>query len=531
MPQRVWKIADRKYPDLFDQLLFNRGLEKKEDIKKFFNPSISDYSKELKIANIEIAQKRIFKAIDNQELVVVFGDYDIDGICASTILYKALTSIGVKVMPYIPHREREGYGLNEVGLEFARDSGASVVITVDNGIVAIKQAKFAKELGLDLIITDHHLPLETLPDAYTIVHSTKMCGAGVAWCLTHEIIKEDLALDLLQFVGIATIGDLIPLIGLGRAFVYEGLKSLRKSKNLGLNALANSCGLDLKSVGTFDIGHGLGPRLNAIGRLEHAIDALRLLCTSDPVRARKLADLLCNTNIKRQQLTEVAINEVGMLIQKDSTKKIHIIDSTEWPSGIIGLIAARVCEQFSVPAIAMSVGESFSKGSARSVDRVNIVDVIRQCADILVDVGGHKGAAGFSIKNEKIPEFKKRLEKIVDGMEFNQEKVLEIEVEVSVKELNKKLAKQLDDFAPFGFGNPQPLLMSSNFQISEIRTLKEGKHLKFKASGIDVISFNMGEWINILKEGSFVDLAYYLEINKFNGSENLQLKVRDIKLR
>lgn len=530
MPDRIWKIADRKCPDLFDQLLFNRGLEKDQDIKKFFNPSISDYSQELKIANIEIAQKRISKAIENQELIVVFGDYDIDGICASTILYKALTSIGAKVLPYIPHRDKEGYGLNKVGLEFARDSGATVVITVDNGIVALEQAKFAKEIGLDLIITDHHLPLETLPDAYTIVHSTKMCGAGVAWCLVKEIIKKDLADDLLQFVCIATIGDLIPLVGLGRAFVYEGLKSLRKSKNLGLNALANSCGLDLKVAGTFEIGHGLGPRLNAIGRLEHAIDALRLLCTSDPSRARKLADLLCNTNIRRQQLTEVAINEVGMLIQKDSTKKIHIIDSSEWPSGIIGLIAARVCEQYSVPAIAMSVGESFAKGSARSVDGVNIVEVIRQCSDILVDVGGHKGAAGFSIKNEKIPEFKKRLEKIVNGMVFNQERVIEIEAEVPAKDLSKKLAKQLDDFAPFGFGNPQPLFATRNMQISDMRTLKEGKHLKFKADGIDAIAFNMGDMSNILKDNQLVNVAYYLEINRFNGNETLQLKVKDIKL-
>lgn len=530
MPQRVWKIADRKYSDLFDQLLFNRGLEKKTEIDKFFNPAISDFKKELKIPNIDIAQKRIFKAIENQELIVVFGDYDIDGICASAILYKGLTSIGAKVLPYIPHRDKEGYGLNKVGLEFARDSGAAVVITVDNGIVALEQAKYAKELGLDLIITDHHLPLETLPEAYTIVHSTKMCGAGVAWCLSKDIINKDLLEDLLQFVCIATIGDLIPLVGLGRAFVYEGLKHLRRSKNLGLNALANSCGLDLKSAGTFDIGHGLGPRLNAIGRLEHAIDALRLLCTSDPTRARELADLLCNTNIRRQQLTEVAINEVGMLIQKDSNKKIHIIDSKEWPSGIIGLIAARVCEQYSVPAIAMSVGDSFAKGSARSVDGVNIVEVIRQCSDILVDVGGHKGAAGFSIKNEKIPEFKKRLEKIVEGMEFNQDKVLEIEVEVTIKELTKKIAKQLDDFAPFGFGNPQPLFATKNMKISDIRTLKEGKHLKFKADGIDSIAFGMGEMSNILREGQLVDIAFYLEINKFNGNETLQLKVRDIKI-
>lgn len=536
MPQRFWKIAEREHSDLIKQLLFNRGLKEKQEIEKFFKPQIKDYKQDLDITNIDKAQKRILEAIKKQELIVVFGDYDIDGICASTILYKALTSIGAKVLPYIPHRDKEGYGLNKTGLEFARDSGAVVVITVDNGIVALEQAKYAKDIGLELIITDHHLPLETLPDAFTIVHSTKMCGAGVAWCLINEVIKKDLSEDLLQFVCIATIGDLIPLTGLGRAFVFEGLKSLWKSKNLGLNALANCTNLDLSSMGTYELGHILGPRLNAIGRLEHAIDALRLLCTSDPARARKLAELLCDTNTRRRELTEIAINDVGMLIQKDSSKKIHIVDSKDWPSGIIGLIAARVCEQYSVPAIAMSVGESFSKGSARSVDGINIVDVIRECSDILIDVGGHKGAAGFSISNDKIPEFKKRLEKIIDGMEFNQEKVLEmskallqIEAEVPIRDLTKSLVKEIEKFSPFGFGNPQPLLVSKNVKISDLRTLKEGKHLKFRVDGIDAIAFGMGEMSSLISNRQLIDIAYYLEINKFNGQELLQLKIKDLK--
>lgn len=528
---KIWKIADKISDDLVKQLLVNRGLKTKTEIEKFFNPKLLDYEKDLNIPGIEKTHQRIKKAIKSSELIIVFGDYDIDGICASTILYKALTSIGAKVLPYIPHREKEGYGLNKLGLDFAKQKEAGLVITVDNGIVALEQAKYAKSLGLDLIITDHHLPLDSLPEAYEIIHSTKMCGAAVAWCLIRELVKKELSDDLLQFAAIATVGDLIPLVDLGRAFVVEGLKSLQNSNNPGLNALASCCSVSLKEVGTYEIGHILGPRLNAIGRLEHALDALRLLCTNDRIKARKLADLLCDMNIRRQQLTEVAINDAGMLISQSGNGKIHIVDSREWPAGIIGLVAARICEQYSVPAIALSVGDSFAKGSARSVNGLNIVEVIRECSDILIDVGGHKGAAGFSILNEKIPEFKDRLEKIIDKHEFNQEKVLEIEAVLEKKELSKKLVNEIEKFAPFGFGNPQPLLMSSNFQISEIRTLKEGKHLKFKASGIDAIAFNMGEWGNILKEGNFVDLVYYLEINKFNGSENLQLKVRDIKLR
>lgn len=529
MSARIWKLLPQKSSDLITQLLINRGIAQSQ-LEKFFNPQIADFEKEIKIPNVKLVQDRISRAIKMGELIVVFGDYDIDGICASAVLYKALSELGAKVLPYIPHRDKEGYGLNKVGLEFARDSGASVVITVDNGIVALEQARFAKELGLDLIITDHHLPSDSLPDAFAIVHSTKMCGAAVAWCLIQELVMPKSRKDLLQFVAIATVGDLIPLTGLGRAFVTEGLKSLRKSDNIGLLELAMCSNIALSEVGTYGIGHVLGPRINAIGRLEHAIDALRLLCTKDIKKARKLAQLLCDTNIKRQQLTEVAVNEAGMLVSQGSSKKIHIIDSKDWPAGIIGLIAARICEQYSVPAIALSVGESFSKGSARSVNGVNIIEVIRECSDILVDVGGHKGAAGFSIANDKIPEFKKRLEKAVEKLEFNQEHVLEIEAEVEIKDLTKNRVAEIERLEPFGFGNPQPLLMTKNMRLSDIRTLKDGKHLKFKAEGFDAIAFGIGDRATLLKNGQLVDLAYHLEINKFNGNETLQLKVKDINI-
>ncbi len=528
---KVWKILPQYSDDLITQLLHNRGLDSKIKIEKFFNPKLAEYDSLLKIPGISVAQKRINKAIEKQELIVVYGDYDVDGVCASAILYKGLTSIGAKVLPYIPHRDKEGYGLSKVGLEFARDSGASLVITVDNGIVALEQAKFAKEIGLDLIITDHHLPLATLPVATAIVHSTLMCGGGVAWCLIRDLISESLAKELMQFVAIATIGDLIPLTGLGRVFAIEGIKQIRKTTNLGIVSLLNECSIELSTIGSYEIGHMLIPRLNAIGRLEHAIDALRLLCTKDPVKAKSLAKLLCETNLRRQELTSSAVEEAKILVKKNNGKKIHIVGSQNWSSGIIGLVASRITEEYSRPTIALSIGETQAKGSARSLNGINIVETIRKTSDILVDVGGHSGAAGFTIVNEKIEEFKKRLEDLMDGVVEEETQLLEIEAEVESSKLTKSLAKEIDKFEPFGFGNLKPLFATKAMKISDIRTVgAEGKHLKFKANGIDAIAFGFGNLKELISSGTIADIAYFLEINRYRGYETLQLKVKDINI-
>ncbi len=521
-----WKILPKKSDDLATQLLIHRGIETRRQKEQFFNPKIADFSKELRILGIDKSIKRIFEAIEKNELIVVFGDYDVDGICASAILYKALTSLGAKVLPYIPHREKEGYGLSKLGLEFAKDSGATLVITVDNGIVAFEQAKFAKELELDLIITDHHLAQKDLPDVFAIVHSTKMCGAAVAWCLIKDVVSKKLSQELLQFVAIATVCDMLPLIELGRAFVFEGLKVLNRTDNIGLLALINESGINPGQIGSYEIGHILGPRLNAIGRLDHAIDALRLLCTKDPIKAKKLAKLLCEANTTRQQMTLLAIDQAKSLVIKEN--KIHILYSKEWSSGIIGLIAGRVTEEYFCPTIAISVGEEISKGSARSIDGINIVEVIRQCSDILIDVGGHPGAAGFSIKTEYIEIFKNRLNRYIKDLPAQSEKALEIEAQVYSKQLTKKLINELQKFEPYGFGNPRPLLVIKDIKVSEIRTVGNGKHLKFKADNVDAIAFGMGEWVNLLQNDQFVDLAFILELNTYNSFEKIQLKVKDI---
>ena len=532
-------MLPQKSDDLVEQLLINRGIKTAAEKEKFFNPRITDYESDLKVPGIPKAVKRIQKAIAEGEMIIAFGDYDVDGIAGAAVLYLGLTAAGAKVLPYIPHREKEGYGLSKQGLDFARDSGASIVITTDCGIVNFEEAEYAKQLGLDLIITDHHQPDKKLPEAFEIIHSTKMCGAAVSWCLVREItpLREASSKpqDLVDLVAIATISDMMPLVGINRALVYEGLKKLNRSDRVGLLALFSEADVKLGEIDAYTVGHVIAPRLNAMGRLEHAIDSLRLLCTKDPDKARRLTDLISQTNEARKVLTSQAVEEAKLMVNSDligvngSKKKINVLSSETWSQGIIGLVAGRICDETGCSTVAISVSGEFSKGSARSRNGVNIIETLRECSDLLVAVGGHKGAAGFTIETSKITIFRERLEGLLDGQEIVDQE-LEIEAEVVSNKLNFELVKKIATFEPFGISNQKPVLATNNLVLSDLRTVGEGKHLKGKADGIDFIGFGMGKMESLLKNGDLINLAYTLEINRFNGSEKLQLKVVDLKI-
>lgn len=520
--------------DLEEQLLLNRGIKTAKEKEEFFNPKLEDYEKDFELSGINAAKKRIEKAIEDKELIIVYGDYDVDGLCGAAILYLGLTSLGAKVLPYIPHREKEGYGLSKGGLKYVKEEGASLVITVDNGIVAIEQAKLAKKMGLDLIITDHHLPLEDKPEALSIVHSTKMCGASVGWCLVKSLISEEKALELLDLVALATVGDLATLTGVNRALVKEGLKKLNKTKRVGLLALMKDSGLELGNLSTYHLGYILGPRLNAKGRLEHALDALRLLCTKDMEKAKKLAKMLSETNNQKKQLVEDAILEAKEMIRISHLgggmqKKILILHSKKWIPGIVGLVAGRICEEYKVPTIAISLGGIESKGSARSIKGVNIIETIRQCSEILLAVGGHPQAAGFTIETSKIEIFKSKLEELMGQAVIEEGKSSEVEALVDTKKISKKWLDVLGKFEPFGISNPKPLLAAGDVFLSDLRTVGNGKHLKGKADGLDLIAFGKGELINTLNGGQPNNLVFYLELDQFNGMDKLQLKILDIQ--
>lgn len=529
---KVWKVSPHYSDDLVEQLLYNRGIKTKTEKDNFLNPKLEDYIKDLEISGIQKAKKRILQAIENKELIIVYGDYDADGVCGAAVLYLGLTSVGGKVLPYIPHREKEGYGLSEEGLKVAKEKGAGLIITVDNGIVATKEAKFAKSLGLDLIITDHHTPGDKRPEALAIIHSTEMSGAGVAWCLVRQLVDKSLSVELLDLVAVATICDMIPLLGLNRALVKIGLEKLNATKRVGLIALIREAGLQEGEITAYKVGHILGPRINAMGRLEHAMDSLRILCTKDPAKATKLAKTLSDTQNRKKELAIEAILQAKGMVNQDinvAQKKILVLHSGSWIPGIIGLVAGRICDEYHLPTIVISAADGYSKGSARSGDGLNIVETIRQCSDILIDVGGHPRAAGFTIETSKIEMFKERLEQLVESIEMDQDEKLAIEAVVKTEEISKQMVEKLAVFEPTGVGNPQPILASLSVTASDIKTVGQGQHLKFIVDGIEAIAFSFGERAVDLHDGQKIDLAYHLEINKFNGQEKLQFKIIDLK--
>lgn len=526
-----WEITPRKFDDPIKQLLYNRGIQTAKEAAEFFHPKLESFADDFNIPGIKKAQKIIEQAIASNELIAVFGDYDADGVCSLAIMYHAISHLGGKFLPYIPHREKEGYGLSKAGLDYVKEKGASLVVTVDNGIVAHEQAEYAKKIGLKLIITDHHLPAARLPLAKAIVHSTKFSGAGVAWCLARRLIDEKLSAELLDLVAVATVCDLVSLLGVNRCLVKEGLRKLNHTSRVGLIALINESRLAKGEIATYHIGHILGPRLNALGRLEHAMDSLRLLCTKDHHKAMTIAKHLSDCNEQKKQLTVDAIDEAREIInQIEVKKKIIIVYSDKWIPGIMGLVAGRLAEEYGLPAIAISVTDGFARGSARSVSNINIIEIIRKCSDFLIDVGGHPKAAGFSIETQKIEIFKKKMEEIMENMEITAGESIKIEAVVDFKQISKQLISQLEDFEPTGVDNPKPVLASENMEISDIRTVGEGKHLKFRANGLEAIAFSMGNLAGQLVNGQKISLAYNLDLDTFNGSEKIQLRVADIQI-
>lgn len=532
-----WKILPQNSNDLLENLLASRGVKTKKAREGFLNPKLQNFESDFQIPGIEKAKKRVEKAIKEGELIIAYGDYDVDGVCGAAVLYLGLTKAGAKVLPYIPHREKEGYGLSKIGLEFARDNGATVVISVDCGIVSFEEAEYAKEIGLDLIITDHHQPHQDLPKAYCIVHSTKLCGTAVAWSFVKNLLSESETKELLDIVAIATVADMMPLLEVNRALVKKGLEKLNQTERVGLLALFNEARIKRGEITSYHIGHIIAPRLNATGRLEHAIDSLRLLCTRDPKKASLLASKVGEINIRRRQFTEEAVISAKLKVNGEE-KKIYVLSDATWAPGIIGLVASRICEDTKRPAIAISVGPEESKGSARSVTGINIVEIIRKCEDILVAVGGHPGAAGFTIKTSHIEVFQERLEKAFEDVVFeSSEPTLVIDAQISSKQLNLSLAKKVSELEPFGLGNLKPVFATLNMRLSDVRTVGEGKHLKgnilvdFTAEGrkVPFIAFGMGGMKERL-EGAFCDLAYTLEIDRFDGTPKLQFNVKDIRI-
>lgn len=541
-----WKVFNKKQKkDIIDILLKNRGFKTKKQQQEFLNPpspyTLTPKSLGINPEEIDEATKRIKKAIKQGEKIIVYGDYDTDGVCATAIVWEVLYKLGADVSPFIPTRE-EGYGMKVTRIEqFAKDK-ISLIITVDQGIVAYAAAAKAKKLGIDLIITDHHVLGEKMPKATAIIHTTKLAGAGISWFFSQQILKafnkkEKLPLDLAT---IGTVTDIAPLVGPNRAMVKFGIADVKKTKRLGLLSLYEKAAINKESIGTYEIGFMIGPRLNASGRMDDPMDALRLVCTKDKKRALELARILEKRNRERQQLMqETTLHARDFWLKKDGKSSLIFIGHESYQEGIIGLVAARLTEEFYRPAVIISKGKKYSKASARSIEEFNIIEAVRACADILGPHGGHRKAAGFTIETAKLELLKQKLTDLANQSLGNLElsPTLKIDTEVDLADLNLKLYQNLEQIAPFGEGNPTPVFATRGLKIINARIMgKENQHLKLHLTShlsrisFEAVGFGMGNLYSKLTIGKPIDIAYNLILNEWNGKKSLQLKIKDIKI-
>ncbi|MFH1840933.1 MAG: single-stranded-DNA-specific exonuclease RecJ [Candidatus Shapirobacteria bacterium] len=536
-----WRILSLKSKrNLLDQVLINRGLKTKRAREEFLNPppplKLTEKDLEIDKKEVDKAIKRIKQAASRKEKAIVYGDYDADGVCATAILWEALRNMGLDVLPFVPKRE-EGYGLQEEKIREFAEAEVKLIVTVDQGIVQYQAAKTAYKLGVDLVITDHHLPGKKKPLASAIIHTTKLCGAGVAWFLAQKLGDSDRS--HLGLAAIGTVTDLMPLFGPNRALVKFGLEELKRDSRSGLVALFQLAGIDQSDLTSYEVGFVLGPRLNSSGRLADPLDSLRLLCTRDQKRAKLLAQKIDQNNRERQNLmTQAALHARELWLAGDGKESLIFIEHESYHEGVIGLAAGKLMEEFGRPAVVLARGEVFSKASARSIEGFNLVEAIRSCADLLGSHGGHPLAAGFTVETAKIEMLKTRLqalaaEKLPAG---KSEKVLRIEAEARFNQLNRPVFEELQKLEPFGEGNRQPVLATTGVEVVEKRLLGANhQHLKLilrepqSKIVLEAIGFNLVVAFGSLSIGSIIDVAYNLTINDWNGSKKLQLKIKDIR--
>lgn len=536
---------------IFASILRGRGITTKKAVTEFLRPSTPALDNLLKDISVNKqmlvkANKIIKEAIKNGDDICVFGDYDADGITSTSILWQTLTMLGsgsrARILPFIPDRTRHGYGLSTKAVTDIFDGSAwahttykdfqpKLIITVDNGIVANDVVKDLKSKGLKVIITDHHQPGLEFPPCDVLVHSIDTSGAGISWLLSLYLSDSlDAVSDMIDLACIGIVADQIPLTGVNRAIVASGLKKLRHTNNLGLKAMLSQAGIEDKSLTTYDVNYIIAPRINAVGRIDNPLDGLRLLCSKDTKVVKELASTIEKHNINRQALTDSSIKSA---LKENSEHKIVISASKEYHEGIIGLVAGKLVESHTKPALVISTGELVSKGSARSLGDINITDILRNHSDLLLSVGGHQLAGGFSLETKNIPAFIKAVYEYADSHieDKELEKKIVVDGEIRLKQATKTLAHLLSSLEPFGIGNFKPKFISHDLNVVEDRVIgKTGKHRKLvveqDGETRDVIWFN-GSSPHKLE--TIKDLVYTIEINVWRDKESVQLSAQYVE--
>lgn len=544
-----WHLKNSSQPDSPSELeailLANRGITNKADWFKPARPATFDLD-DLKIdpTALKTTLKLLKKVQKTQGLIVIFGDYDADGITATAVLWRVLHNLGFNAKPFIPDRLRHGYGLTAKALEeIFSTSQPALVITVDNGIVAHEAATYLKQKKCPLVITDHHLPEATLPEAQAIFHSTSVCGAGVSWLLAREIVRQlkpdqdQLINNQLDLVGIATIADQMPLTAYNRAFAAWGIKALKVTTRVGLLELIKVAAINQNLIDSGLINYALAPRINAMGRLKNGLDALRLLCTTSPTQAAALAQELSSTNLKRQDLTAQQIEEALTQVESQSQEKLLIVQSANFHEGVIGLIAGKITEQFNKPVIVIALGEDLAKASARSLPKINIIELIRQVKTDLLAAGGHPMAAGFSLKPEKIATVKQKLQSLAQAYPDEYfEKKLELECLLPTKLVEAQTYHLLKTFEPFGTKNPVPIFGFEALKVVSSQTMgQDQNHLRLVVATpagqqLTIIGWRLGKLAASLVTGQSIKVAGELTLNEWRGKTSVQITAKALNL-
>ncbi|MFC1898541.1 single-stranded-DNA-specific exonuclease RecJ [Candidatus Cloacimonadota bacterium] len=547
-------VEEIKCPEMIAEMLVRRELTDFDEIHNFFEPSLAKVNDPFIFKDMEKAVQRVIQAIEKQELITIYGDYDVDGTTSTAMLYLGLRKVGAIVDYYIPHRMIDGYGLSLSGVDQIKDNGAKLIISVDCGINAIEEVQQINDLGIDIIVTDHHNPKEILPDAYAIINPKminsdypfkELAGVGVAYKLLVAVYKrmnvntEEMIDRFIDLVALGTIADIVPLKGENRLFASTGLTRLIGKHNIGVNALINIAGLSHKELNASDIVFGIAPRINAAGRMGSALRAVELMVSNDEEESDELAQIIERENSIRQQIDQRTFQEACEIIEKkyknmDDTSLI-VVSSDGWHPGVIGIVASKLVEKYYKPTIMISFKDGVGSGSGRSIAGFDLFEALKSVEDYLETFGGHKYAAGLSVLGEYVDVLENKLSKYVKENITTDQLIppLKIETGLELYEINENLLEWMNKFSPFGPGNMRPNFFTERVMIVGFPYNVGKNHLKLKVvkdgCTLDMIGFNLGDFLPFLKKGSFIDIAYTLEFNTWQGRTTIQGKLKDIK--
>lgn len=534
-------------PTFLAMLLCTREIDTPEKVKEFLSED-AELSDPMLIKDMNIACDRIKKAVMSYEKICVYGDYDCDGVTATAILFSYLESVCANVMYYIPSREVDGYGLNKNAIDKLKKQGVALIVTVDNGITAINEVDYANSLGIDIVITDHHKPLDILPKAVAVVDPHRAdcnslykmyCGAGIALKLVAALEGGDFFTALENYSDLAalgTIADLVPVDGENRTIIKYGLNSLAVSERIGLSSLFEKASINLEKLSAGVVAFSVAPRINAAGRMSTAESALKLLLTEDYDEADNLSDKICKENNQRKEIEAKIIEDIEKILAEHSEyllDRVVVVDGENWHHGVIGIASARLTERIGKPVIVISTENSESRGSGRSIKGFSLCDAIFKCSDLLTKYGGHPMAVGFSLEKENISEFRKKINEYAKSCD-EAIPFVNIECKLKPEAISVSAAKQIALLEPFGFGNAKPVFALCDMKLDKITGLGGGKHLRLSLSRgqarINVLKFSTTIEEFYYKEGDTIDIAVTLDENVYMGRESVSIIAREIKL-